>query len=69
MDAQVKGMVTVGLLFIYYCWMVVVAVTAHAMHGVCVCCLCVRSHARARCQLAFLLPPVQGTTRVMYILV
>jgi hypothetical protein len=34
MDAQVNGMVTVGSLFIYYCWTVVVAVTAHAMHGV-----------------------------------
>jgi hypothetical protein len=36
MDAQVNGMVTIGLLFIYYYWTVVVAVTAHAMHGVCV---------------------------------
>jgi hypothetical protein len=41
MDAQVNGMVTVWLLFIYYCWTVVVAVTTHAMHGVCVCAACV----------------------------
>jgi hypothetical protein len=40
MDAQVNGMVTIGLLFIYYFWTVVVAVTAHAMHGVCATCVC-----------------------------
>jgi hypothetical protein len=40
MDAQVNGMVTVGLLFMYYFWSVVVVVTAHAMQGVCVLLVC-----------------------------